>query len=324
MSNKDPDIQQIYTDVFINYLTQDCMNKLIQQAQNFITEKVTNFDTNQYIKKSQLIIHEYKESPIQNQNKTHKYHNQQNEYFPPTLGTVEALKLFNDRLPTQSFQNIACEIINSCMRQLVQVAEKYKEKFDAFLFLAKNLILLSETVLSLKLDFVKKEQEIDFSDTKNQFKNILSGTEVNKNQIFKYKCHKTLYKGDQFGDATQYFQGPFIAEQDSEILILDKYNFKQIFREKINLTLKFQDILANRYKFLQNNQLLNACYYFKKISLMKGEILYKYKEPAWDIYIVEQGTLQLYTKQNFKEKQQLSGVIKQTVKEIEYCLVKQG
>lgn len=43
------------------------------------------------------------------------------------------------------------------------------------MFLSKNLILLSESIINLDMEFVVKEEKLDFSETKSILKDVISG-----------------------------------------------------------------------------------------------------------------------------------------------------
>lgn len=49
---------------------------------------------------------------------------------------------------------MAAEIIKNTLQKLYQVAEKYQEKFDYYLFLLKNVLKISEKIIEMGMDFL--------------------------------------------------------------------------------------------------------------------------------------------------------------------------
>jgi hypothetical protein len=49
---------------------------------------------------------------------------------------------------------MAIDIVSGSLMKLYKTSEKIIEKFDAYLFLLKNLILFSDEVISLGMDFL--------------------------------------------------------------------------------------------------------------------------------------------------------------------------
>lgn len=91
------------------------------------------------------------------------------------ISATEIIQQLFGKLQDQIFQNLAYETVTSALGKLYAVAEAYKEKFDAYLFIIKNMAKLSSTIMELGIDFLIKEQELDFSETKSIFLNILQG-----------------------------------------------------------------------------------------------------------------------------------------------------
>lgn len=92
------------------------------------------------------------------------------------------------------------------MNQLYSVSENYNDKFDSFLFIIKNLILLSQSIMDLGIEFLVQEQELDFSETKRMFLDLISGRIhpnislselVSAEKIWSYTTSffKIIYKG---------------------------------------------------------------------------------------------------------------------------------
>lgn len=59
---------------------------------------------------------------------------------------------------------MSCDMVSACLGHVYGAAERYEEKFDAMLFVIKNMLLLSLRVEQLGVEFSVKEKELDFSE----------------------------------------------------------------------------------------------------------------------------------------------------------------
>ena len=84
-------------------------------------------------------------------------------------------------------------------------AEIFEEKFDSFLFLLKHLLLLNSVLSEIGVDFLVRETQLDFSETKSTFYELISGNlnsdlsiqNISKDNIWQYTSSliNFIYKG---------------------------------------------------------------------------------------------------------------------------------
>ena len=70
---------------------------------------------------------------------------------------------------------MAADILKNTLQKLYQSSERYTEKFDAYIYLLKNILLISEKIMEMGMDFLISQQELDFTQTKNILLDIVSG-----------------------------------------------------------------------------------------------------------------------------------------------------
>ena len=74
------------------------------------------------------------------------------DIYPIIKISIKLLDEIENRIDAKIFKQLAYDITCSNIRHLEEINKQYLEKFDSFLFMIKNLLLLNKNLQKIKMD----------------------------------------------------------------------------------------------------------------------------------------------------------------------------
>ncbi|CAD8100873.1 unnamed protein product [Paramecium sonneborni] len=162
----------IFTNLFVEKINLDIIHKSIQSSQVQIQQKIYSYSPKDYIRQKQkLVIHKFlKTQPIPK-----GYEIQRSDLYPVVIFGLDLITKMQRSVDQAIFRQLAGETLREINSQLKLVAEQFDVKFDSYIFYLKNIIYLFDGLSQLGGDYIVKESELDFSETKAVLLQLITG-----------------------------------------------------------------------------------------------------------------------------------------------------
>ncbi|CAK87041.1 unnamed protein product (macronuclear) [Paramecium tetraurelia] len=162
----------IFTNLFLEKINLDIIHKSIQSSQVQIQQKIYQYSPKDYIRQKQkLTIHKFlKTQPIPK-----GYEIQRSDLYPAVIFGLDLITKMQRSVDQVIFRQLAGETLREINSQLKLVAEQFDVKFDSYIFYLKNIIYLCDGLAQQGGDYIVKESELDFSETKAVLLQLITG-----------------------------------------------------------------------------------------------------------------------------------------------------